>query len=146
MTTFMRAVYRYWTAILFVAVIVQIGAAGYGAFYVDKKATSGRDLLTKKQFDHGFSFHDGFGYVIFFMSVLLFLFALGARLERTRVLLALAVPLLVVVQIALAIAGEHVPAIGVLHPVNALIIAGFTGSLAHRAWRSRTAAAAPGAA
>lgn len=136
MTSAMRATYRYWTAILVVAVVVQIGAAGYGAFYVDKKATSGADRATKAQFDHGFNFHDGFGYVIFIGSVLLLLFAIGARLGRRRVLLALAVPLLVALQIALAIIGEHVPAVGVLHPINAFIILGFTGSLAHRAWRS----------
>jgi hypothetical protein len=28
----LRTIYRYWTALLFLAVLVQIGAAGYGAF------------------------------------------------------------------------------------------------------------------
>ncbi len=137
MTSSLRAVYRVWTSILFLAILVQIGAAGYGAFYADKKVSSGRDLLTKNQFDHGFNFHDGFGYVIFLGTVvLLFLFALSARLGRKRVLLALSVPLLIVLQIALAIIGEKTPAVGVLHPVNAFVIAGFTGMLTHRAWRA----------
>jgi hypothetical protein len=142
MASSLRAVYRVWTSILFLAVLLQIGAAGYGAFYADQKVSSGSDLLTKKQFDHGFNFHDGFGYLIFVGSVLLVLLALAARLGRKSVLLALAVALLVIVQIALAIAAESTPAIGVLHPLNAVVLAGFTGMLTHRAWRARAHAPA----
>ncbi len=29
----LRAIYRYWAALLFVGVLVQIGFAGYGAFF-----------------------------------------------------------------------------------------------------------------
>jgi len=141
LTRALRAVYRYLTVVVFVAVLVQIGAAGYGTFSADRHATSGADLVTKKQFEHGFNFHDGFGYVIFFATVLLFLVAALARLPRKGVLLALALPLLVVLQIVLARVGEKTPAVGVLHPLNAFVIAGFTGLLAHRAWRGETRAA-----
>ena len=48
-------------------------------------------------------------------------------------LLALALPLLVFVQIVLAVAGGSVPAVGALHRLNALIIVGFTGYLAREA-------------
>ena len=37
MTNSLRAVYRVWAMLLFVAVIVQVGAAGYGAFYAAHK-------------------------------------------------------------------------------------------------------------
>jgi hypothetical protein len=76
-----------------------------------------------------------FGYILFLASVLLFLFALSARVGRKRVLLALAAPFLFFLQILLAIIGGGTPAIGVLHPVNALVIVGFTGYLAREAYR-----------
>lgn len=134
MTNSLRAVYRFWAILLFPAVIVQIGAAGYGAFNAAHKV-SDTTPLTQKQWDHGFGFHMGFGYILFLASLLLFLFALAARLGRKRVLLVLAAPFLFFLQILLAVIGGGTPAIGVLHPVNALVIAGFTGYLAREAYR-----------
>jgi hypothetical protein len=58
------------------------------------------------------------------------------------VLLALAMPLLVFVQIVLALAGGSVPAVGALHPLNALLIVGFTGYLAREAYRKTWTVAA----
>ena len=129
----LRTFYRYWVAILFVAVLVQIGAAGYGAFYAADKSDPGP--LTEHGFSHGFDVHDGFGYAIFLGAVILFLLALGARLGRKPVLLALAVPALVAIQIVLAWGGESQPIVGIFHPLNAFVIAGFTGSLVFAAWR-----------
>jgi len=99
MTTAFRALYRYWAALLFLAVIVQVGAAGYGAFSADHKA-SDQNGLTSKQFDHGFGPHIALGYGIFLASLLLVLFALGARPGRRVVLEALTLALLVFVAIA----------------------------------------------
>ena len=48
---------------------------------------------------------------------------------------ALAVPVLVAIQIILAWAGEDHPVVGIFHPLNAFLIGGLTGSLAGRAWR-----------
>jgi hypothetical protein len=127
-------VYRYWTSILFAAVIVQIGAAGYGAFYADTKVGGNAGLITQKQFDHGFAFHIALGFLIFAAAILLFVFSLAARLGRKRVLLTLALPALVFVQIQLAMFGGSTPAVGALHPVNALLILGLAGHLTHKAW------------
>ena len=135
MTNALGTAYRVWAGILFLAVIVQVGAAGYGAFYAFEKAKSS-NALTKKQFDHGFNVHIALGYLLLIASLLLFLFAVGARLERRRVLLALAVPLLVVLAIGLAAVGEKTPGVGVLHPIDAFLIMGLTGYLAHNAWAS----------
>jgi hypothetical protein len=129
----LRTIYRYWVAILFAAVIVQIGAAGYGAFNAADKSDPGP--LHKKAFDHGFSFHNGFGYAIFLGAVILFLLALGGRLGKRQVLQSLGLPVLVAIQIVLAWGGEGQPIVGIFHPLNALLIAGFTGSLAYAAWR-----------
>ena len=129
----LRALYRYWVVIVFGAVLVQIGAAGYGAFYAADKSDPGP--LSEKGFSHGFDVHDGLGYMIFLGSVILFLLALAGRLGKRRVLQALGVPVLVAIQIVLAWGGEGQPIVGIFHPLNAFLIAGFTGSLVFAAWR-----------
>jgi len=128
----LQAVYRFWTALVFVAIVVQIGAAGYGAFYAADKSDPGP--LSEHQFSHGFNFHDGFGYVVFLGTVLLFLFALGSRIGRRRVMMALVLALLTIAQIVLAWAGESVAAIGIFHPIVAFLILGLSGRIAFEAW------------
>jgi hypothetical protein len=137
-----RAFYRAWVSVLFVAIVVQVALAGYGSFYAAEKTKNAGQVLTHHQFDHGFSAHDALGYLIFLASIVLVLIALGARLGRRGVLLALAVPVLVLIQILLAIAGENTPAVGVLHPVNGFLILGLVGMLTHRAWRAASEPAA----
>jgi hypothetical protein len=144
----LRTIYRYWIALLFLAVVAQIAAAAYGGFYSADKlgAQMGSDeqkMISEKAFDHGFGFHNGFGYLIFLGAVVLLLLALGARLGRRRILLSLSVPVAVAVQIVLAWASESVHGIGILHGLNALVIFGLTGSMAGQAWRGTRAAAEP---
>jgi len=134
MTRFSRTLYRYWASLMFAAVIVQIAAAGYGAFYADTKVGGDAGSVTQKQFDHGFGFHIALGYLIFLAALLLFLLSLVGRIGRRHILLTLALPLLVILQIALGIVGGSTPAVGALHPVNALVILGLAGYLAHHAW------------
>jgi hypothetical protein len=129
----LRTIHRYWLVLLTLAIVVQIGAAGYGAFYAADKSDPGP--MTKKQFEHGFSLHAGLGYFIFLGGIVLLLLALAARLGKRAVLLNLAVPLLLVIQILLAWIGFGTPAVGVLHPINAFLILALTGSLASQAWR-----------
>jgi uncharacterized protein DUF6220 len=139
-----RTIYRYWVTLLFAAVIAQIAGAAYGAFYSADKlnSQSGPDegrTISETVFDHGFGFHTAFGYLIFLGAVLLLVFALLARLGRRGVLLALAVPLLVALQIVLAWISEAVHGVGILHGLNALVIFGLTGSLTGQAWRAHRA-------
>ena len=74
MSAFAAAAYRFWAMVVFVAVLVQIGAAGYGAFYAGKHA----DALSGKKFDHGFGLHIALGYLLFLATLLLLVFALAA--------------------------------------------------------------------
>ncbi len=138
MTQASRVAYRFWSAVVFVAVIVQIGAAGYGAFAAYHKADK-TGALTKKQFDDGFNLHIPLGYLIFIASIFVVLFALGGRLGRRRVMHALGLPVLVLLAIVFAVAGESVPAIGILHPIDAFLIVGLAGSLAYQAHHDREA-------
>ena len=141
----MRTVYRYWITLIFIAVVVQIAAAAYGAFYTaqklgDQKGSDEQKLISEKMFDHGFGFHIAFGYLIFLGAVVLLLIALAARLGKRGVLFALAVPVLVAVQIVLAWISEAHHAVGPLHGLNALVIFGLTGYMTGEAWRGRAAA------
>jgi hypothetical protein len=135
MTNALRTLYKWWALILVAGVVVQIGAAGYGAFYAADKSDPGP--MTEKQFDHGFDFHSGFGYIVLYAAIVLFLVALAARIGRRAVLFALGAPLLVIVQILLAAAGEGAAWAGVFHPVFAFIVLGYIGSLAGRVWRGQ---------
>jgi Family of unknown function (DUF6220) len=145
----LRTIYRYWIAIIFLAVVAQIAAAAYGGFYAaqklgDQKGSDEHKLISEKVFDHGFGFHTGFGYLIFLAAVVLFLLALAARLGKRRILWSLAVPLVVALQIVLAWISEEVHAIGILHGINALVVLGLTGFLTREAWwGTRMAPSAP---
>jgi hypothetical protein len=136
----LATIYRYWITLLFLAVVAQIAAAAYGAFYTaqklgDQKGSDEHKLISEKVFDHGFGFHIAFGYFMFLGALVLLLLALGARLGKRRILFALAVPVAVAVQIVLAWISEAVHAVGILHGINALVIFGLTGYLTGEAWR-----------
>ena len=132
----LRATYKYFSALLVLGVLVQIGFAGYGAFFAsaaldDKGATLGHEA-----FDHAWRFHTGFGYIVVYATVLAFLIALAARIGRPRIWFALALAVAGVIQMFLAYLGEDHAKAGFLHPLNALVILGLAGSIAFRSWRS----------
>ena len=144
-------IYRYWLTLIWLAVVAQIAAAAYGAFYSaeklgDQKGSDEHKIISEKVFDHGFGFHTAFGYLIFLGAVLLLLLALAARLGKRRILWSLGVPLILALQIVLAWISEGVHAVGILHGINALVIFGLTGSMAGMAWREARAGGAPAAA
>ena len=144
----LRGIYRYWLTILWLAVVAQIAGAAYGAFYAAQKLgdQSGSDehkMISEKVFDHGFGFHTGFGYLIFLGAVLLLLLSLVARLGKRQILLSLAVPLLVALQIVLAWISESVHGVGILHGLNALFIFGFVGWMTGEQWRAKRAVTSP---
>ena len=145
----LRAIYRYWLTILLLAVVAQIAAAAYGAFYAaqklgDQKGSDEHKVISEKAFDHGFGFHTAFGYLIFLGAVLLLVLALVARTGKRQSLLSLAVPVLVALQIVLAWVSEAVHGVGILHGLNALVVFAFVGWLTGQEWRATRAATATG--
>jgi hypothetical protein len=128
------ALYRYWAAIVFLAVLVQIGLAGYGAFYAANKADDNK--ITKKVFEHGFDPHVAFGYIVVLGGILLLLIALAGRLGRPRIMRSLVLAVLLVIQVLLAYLGYGVSALGFLHPLNAFAVFGLSGAIVHGQWRS----------
>ncbi len=141
----MQTVYRYWALLVFLAVVVQVAFAGFGAFGVANDVADGKSV-NEDRFDDLWGLHTGWGYAVLLGALVLLVLALIARLGKRRVLRTLGLLGLVVVQVLLAWFGEEVPVIGTLHPVNAFLILGFSGWLAMTAWRGEpTLARPPGA-
>jgi ammonia channel protein AmtB len=144
----MRIVFRWWAAIVFAAVLVQIAFAGYAAFYVVDKVDDPPKTLTSDQVEHGFNPHSAFGYLVILLGIVLVPLAFGARVDRMRKKLSVVIAVLLVIQFFLAVLGWSWAPLGFLHPLNALAIAAVTGMLARIEWRSgptaATATATPG--
>ena len=138
----MNAAFRIWASLVSLAIIVQVGLAGYGAFQaVDVSDDKG--AISKNGVSDGFNAHAALGYVILIAALVLLILAFlarrqspgGARPKWAGILLVL-----LVVQILLAGLGGAVAWLGVLHGMNALAVAGVAGSLAGREWAMHRAA------
>ena len=139
----LRTIFRFWLLLLFAAVVLQIAFAGFGAFDVADKLGSEGASVDEDSFNDSWGLHTGFGYLIFLGAIVAFLLALAARVGRRRVLHALAIVGLVMLQIVLAWIGYGAPLVGALHPINAFLILGAVGALAAREWRGERMRAAP---
>jgi Family of unknown function (DUF6220) len=137
----MRDAFKYLTSLLFVAVVVQVALAGYGAFNATSKADDNASVAGKTITD-GFDAHAVLGTVIVGITIVLVLVALAGRLGSPWVQWAGGLVLLGILQMLLSWLGEAVPALGFLHAVNALVIYAAVAMLAHRAWVRRDAAPA----
>ena len=126
----MTAVYKYLAGLVFLAVIVQIGFAGYGAFAVAKDTDGG--TVNEDRFEDVFGMHAGFGYLVVLLGLILLVVSLIARhrVKHTLILLGL-----LVLQVILAWIGFEVPWIGFFHPINAVAIAGLSGFIAMTEFR-----------
>jgi hypothetical protein len=140
----MRAVYKYWAWIVFGAVCLQVGFAGYGAFYV-VHATDNDGVVDEDKFFEGFGAHAIFGYIVGLLILLYLLIAFAAKVGKPRLIRNGALFGLWILQVLLAFIGFGVPAIGFFHPVNALLIFALSGSMAWSYWQESKAVAAPAA-
>jgi len=129
----MRAAYRYLVAVLFVAILVQIGLAGYGAF--DAIHAAAHHKVTKKTIESGFDIHGVVGVVIVAALIVLLLVAVLGRLGKRELRGAAALAVLGVIQALLGVVSTSVPALGFLHALNALALLGLAGWLSHKTWR-----------
>lgn len=136
----MQAVYRYWAGLVFLLVVVQVGLAGYGAFYVADAVD--KNPINQHKFDHGFGVHAGFGYLVVLSGLLFLLIAFAARVGKQRLIRNGVLFGLLVLQLILAWIAYAVSALGFLHPINALLIFGLSGSIAWNEWRGTAPAAA----
>lgn len=132
----MQTVYRWWAWLVFLAVLVQVGFAGYGAFYVAGKVDD--NPVTEDNFEDGFGLHLGLGYLIVLLVLVFLLLGFAARVGRSRLIKNAVLFGLLILQVLLAWVGYEVAAIGFFHPVNALLIVGLSGSMAWESWRGRS--------
>ena len=134
----MRTAFRIVATLTSLAVIVQVGFAGYGAFHaVDKADDAGS--ITKKTVENGFDPHGIFGTVVLALMLILLIVALVARyqIKVAGLLFGLGI-----VQMLLAWGASGAAWVGFFHGINALAIAGIAGSLAGNEWRSARVASA----
>jgi uncharacterized membrane protein YhaH (DUF805 family) len=137
-----RTVYWVWSMVVLVMVILQIGFAGYGAFYAAHKLEDEGSSITDKTFEDGFGLHIGFGYVVWLAVIVLLAIGVIAGVGRWRLGKHGVLALLLTLQILLAWTGGSVPAVGALHPLNAFVILGLILSIVWDGWRARKTASA----
>jgi hypothetical protein len=133
----MAAVYKYLAGLVFLAVLVQIGFAGYGAFSVAGDTDNG-GTVDEDTFEDAFGLHASFGYLVVLLGLIGLIVALVARhrIKHAAILFGL-----LILQVLLAWFGFDVPAIGFFHPINALLIFGLSGFIAVSEWRDRAGGA-----
>ena len=134
----MRAAYRIWAMVVFAMIIVQVGFAGWGAFYVAGKVDGG--TVDEDQFfsGHGFGLHSIFGYLVVLAGLILLVIGVVAGIGKWRLGRHGVLALLLILQVLLAWFGFEWPAIGFFHPVNALAIFSLCGWIVWDEWHRRS--------
>jgi hypothetical protein len=121
---------KYLTTLFFLGVIAQFFLVGYGLFAMKHGAT----IDNAKSLDP----HRGLGFILSDLgAILLLILALLAWPQPRKLLGAwILLAVLAFVQGILATVGFKHWGVGMFHPVNALILLGLSGRLAHYAWTS----------
>jgi hypothetical protein len=131
---------KYVTTLFFLGVIVQFFLVGYGLFAMKQGATIDDAKSLNAHRDFGWLLSD-------FGAGLILILALLAWPARRLLLAWILLAALAFVQAILAAAGVDHWGFGMFHPVNALILLGLSGRLAHYAWtHGKEETAAPTAA
>lgn len=122
-----RAVLRYFTPLIFIAIIVQIFLAGEGIFGIKHLK---KDIGDAKTLDP----HRAVGFILTEPVALLFLIAalLAWLPDRKERRVSLILPFLTFAQEPLAWGGRWS---GAFHPLNAFLLLGLYGWLSGRLWR-----------
>jgi hypothetical protein len=138
----LNALYRGWSALVFLLVVVQVGFAGYGAFSVAHNTDNG-GTVDEDSFGNSFGLHAAFGYIVVLAGIILMLIGIAAGLGRWRLGRHGLLALLLVIQVLLAWIAFDTPQVGFLHPVNALLIFTVAGWIAWSEWKTSRAVGQP---
>jgi hypothetical protein len=135
----LRQAFKYLTSLLFLAIVVQVGFAGYGVFHALDKADKDGSV-TKKTIENGFDPHGIVGTLIIVVMLLLAISAAAGRVGSLYVKWAVGLLVLGLLQMLFAYLGtKSAPVGGFLHGINALAIYAGAAVLAHRAWTQQPA-------
>ena len=129
---------RYVTAIFFLGVILQFFLVGVGLYGMK----DGKTIDNAKSLDP----HRAFGFILADGGAVLLLVLVLLAWPASRRLLGAWILLAVLAFVQPLLADFHHQWVGMFHPVNALLLLGLSGRLAHYAWttrKSQDAAAAP---
>ena len=127
----MRAVYRIVAILITVAVALQVASIALAGFTVAKDADDGTTIGADYS-NFGQSYHSMAGMVIALLALILLIVSFLTDVPRGRMLAGIVVGL-VAVQFVLAVAAFGLPALGILHGLNGLAIAGVASTAAGRA-------------
>ena len=130
-----RGIYKFWISLMAVAVVVQIGLAGFGAFDTADKLSSDGSTVDQNSFEDSFGAHAALGTLIVISGLVLLLISFGTRdgrrIKRSGIIFGL-----LVVQLLLAWTGASAPfLLGALHPLNAFLILAVLGSTTYGEWK-----------
>jgi Family of unknown function (DUF6220) len=129
----LRGAYKWWVSLIFVAFLVQVAFAGYGAFSTADDVDG--STVNEDRFEDNFGPHAALGNLLVLATLLLLLLALAGRVGKRRTLQSLGLFALMIVQLLLAWFGASVPfLLGALHPLNALLLIGLSGYIARESW------------
>jgi len=120
---------RYVTTIFFLGVIVQFFLVGVGLFGMK----DGKTIDNASSLDP----HRGFGFILGDGGAILTLVLVLLAWPTPRKLLGAWILLAVLAFVQPALADFHHQWVGMFHPVNALLLLGLSGRLAHYAWTTR---------
>ena len=136
----MRTIYWVWSWVLFAAIVVQVGLAGYGAFYAAGKLDDEGSTIDEDVLMDGFGAHIALGYLVLLAGLIFLVIGLIAGIGRWRLGIHGLLFGLLVLQVLLAWFGFEAPVIGFFHPVNALVLFLLSGWVAWNEWQLRKAA------
>ena len=130
-----RSILRYVFPLYVIAIVLQVYFAGEGIF-----GDRDKDVIIEE--GDALDLHRGFGWFISQpIALLLLIVVLLAWFPNKRVRwLAIAAPILLIIQSILPAADRWIAA---LHPVNAFVILGVFGYLSSALWRGRAAVEEP---
>ncbi|TDU88275.1 hypothetical protein EV138_1817 [Kribbella voronezhensis] len=133
----MRAAYRIVAMLIAIAVALQVASIALSGFTIAKDADDGTTIGSDYS-NFGESYHSMAGMAIGLLALVLLILSFMTDVPRGRMLAGIIVGL-VVLQFLLAVVSFGLPALGVLHGLNGLAIAGVAGAASSRATSSTPA-------
>ncbi len=105
----MRTLYWLWSWLMFAAIVIQIGFAGYGAFYSAGKFEDEGTMIDEDTFGNGFAAHIVLGYLLVLLGLIFLLIGVVAGVGRWRLGRHGLLFLLLILQVLLAWFGFEQP-------------------------------------
>lgn len=137
----MKATYMWLSRLIALGVVLQAAFIALGTFAIFNEAEDGKVFTKDSEYNAGQSLHSIFGLgIIPLLALLLLIISFFAKVPG-GVGLAGGVFGLVVLQILLAIFSFPAPVIGLLHGINAFVIAGVAGLAGKKANESASSSA-----